>query len=310
MQERNLKSYVGIVLRGMGMGAADVVPGVSGGTIAFITGVYEELINSLANINVAAVRLLFTDGIKAFWKHINGNFFVALFFGIAISVFSLAKLLTYLLVHHPIVLWAFFFGLVLASAIIIIKTVPKWNWQNAIALIIGAAIAAAVSLVQTTADGTTLPYIFLSGCIAICAMILPGISGAFILVLLGSYAVIIQGIKDVDLAVIAVFAIGCVVGLLAFSKLLKYLFAHFKSFVLALLTGFLFGSLVKIWPWKNDLLDQPLYTHSDNRVEYATEHVLPAAYQGEPNVLLASIFAIAGLTIVLALDYFGKKEKG
>jgi putative membrane protein len=310
MKERSLISYLGIVARGLGMGAADVVPGVSGGTIAFVTGIYEELINSLANINFAALKLLFKSGFKVFWSHINGDFFVALFLGIAISVFSLAKIVTYLLANHPIILWSFFFGLVLASAVVIIKTVPKWDFSNVIALIFGVGVAAIISLAQTTADGTSLPYIFISGCIAICAMILPGISGAFILVLLGSYTVIIQGIKDMDLSVISVFAIGCVIGLLVFSKLLKYLFTHFKSFVLALLTGFLFGSLLKIWPWKNDILDQPLYTHSDNRVEYATQHVFPASYEGEANIVLAILFAILGLALVLVLDYFGKKEQG
>lgn len=309
MSRKGIKDYIGVTLRGMGMGAADVVPGVSGGTIAFITGIYEELINSLANINLAALKLLFSKGISSFWKHINGNFFVALFLGIGISVFSLAKGLTYLLEQYPVVLWSFFFGLILASAILILKLVPKWNVGNGIGLMLGIAVAVFVSLAQASADGTSLPYIFLSGCIAICAMILPGISGAFILVLLGSYAVVIEGIKDVNLSIIAVFGAGCVIGLLAFSKLLKFLFENYKSLVLAILTGFLFGSLVKIWPWKNKIMDQPLVTHSDGKIDYATEHVLPNAYLGEANLAAAIGMLFFGLLLVLGLEFLGKKIK-
>lgn len=309
MSRKGIKDYIGVTLRGMGMGAADVVPGVSGGTIAFITGIYEELINSLANINLAALKLLFSKGVSSFWKHINGNFFVALFLGIGISVFSLAKGLTYLLEQYPVVLWSFFFGLILASAILILKSVPKWNVGNGIGLMLGIAVAVFVSLAQASADGTSLPYIFLSGCIAICAMILPGISGAFILVLLGSYAVVIEGIKDVNLSIIAVFGAGCVIGLLAFSKLLKFLFENYKSLVLAILTGFLFGSLVKIWPWKNKIMDQPLVTHSDGKIDYATEHVLPNAYLGEANLAAAIGMLFFGLLLVLSLEFLGKKIK-
>jgi putative membrane protein len=309
MSRKGIKDYIGVTLRGMGMGAADVVPGVSGGTIAFITGIYEELINSLANINLAALKLLFSKGISSFWKHINGNFFVALFLGIGISVFSLAKGLTYLLEQYPVVLWSFFFGLILASAILILKSVPKWNVGNGIGLMLGIAVAVFVSLAQASADGTSLPYIFLSGCIAICAMILPGISGAFILVLLGSYAVVIEGIKDVNLSIITVFGAGCVIGLLAFSKLLKFLFENYKSLVLAILTGFLFGSLVKIWPWKNKIMDQPLVTHSDGKIDYATEHVLPNAYLGEANLAAAIGMLFFGLLLVLGLEFLGKKIK-
>ena len=241
------RKYFGIFLRGMGMGAADVVPGVSGGTIAFITGIYEELIRSLAGINFSLLKKLRKEGVKSFWIQLNGNFFVALFLGIAVSVFSLAKLLSYLLEKAPVLLWSFFFGLVLASGIIILKSIKKWQIAQLVGLLIGTLAAAYISTLQVTASGGELGYIFLSGMIAICAMILPGISGAFILVLLGSYHAVLGGIKEFNLIIIALFGLGCVIGLLAFSKLLKYLFHHFKNFVLALLSGFLFGSLFKIW---------------------------------------------------------------
>jgi putative membrane protein len=309
MTRKGVKDYIGITLRGMGMGAADVVPGVSGGTIAFITGIYEELIGSLANINGAALKTLFSQGLAPFWKQINGNFFIALFLGIGISVFSLAKGLTYLLDAQPVLLWSFFFGLVLASAILIIKTIPSWSIGNFIGLIIGTGIAVYISMAQAGASEVSLPYIFLSGCIAICAMILPGISGAFILVLMGSYAVVIEGIKDINITIILVFGGGCIVGLLAFSKLLKYLFENYKSLVLAILTGFLFGSLVKIWPWKNEILDQVLVVHSDGKIDYAMQHVLPNSYIGEAQLAAGVGMFLFGLILVLGLEFAGKKYK-
>lgn len=289
------------------MGAADVVPGVSGGTIAFITGIYEELIDSLANLNLGLLKTLRNNGLKSFWKELNGNFFVALFFGIGISVFSLAKLLTYLLDTFPVLLWSFFFGLVLASAILIIKSLPKWTFKDFVGLIIGTAIAAFISSIQTTGDNGSLGYIFISGVIAICAMILPGISGAFILVLLGSYATIIQGIKDLNILLIAVFFAGCFVGLISFSKLLKFLFSKFKNLILATLTGFLFGSLFKIWPWKNEDKSTLLRIHSDGSKEFASNNVLPHNFEGTPDILLAILIFAFGLGLVLFIDFISKR---
>lgn len=309
MQSRTTKNWLGITLRGMGMGAADVVPGVSGGTIAFITGIYEELINSIANINFNAFKKLRKEGLKSFWLHINGNFFVALFLGIAISVFSLAKLVTFLLDEYPVLLWSFFFGLVLASAVIVLKTIQKWKPYTVFGLLLGTAIAAFISLLQTTADGASLSYIFLSGMIAICAMILPGISGAFILVLLGSYNVIITGIKELDFKIIATFGIGCVIGLLAFSKLLKFLFAHFKNFVLALLSGFLIGSLVKIWPWKNQVGEEPIVVHSDGKEDFMMENTLPLNFEGDNQLIGAILLFLLGLAIVLLMGRLAPKAE-
>ena len=306
-KKKSLLQWFGITLRGMAMGAADVVPGVSGGTIAFITGIYEELISSLDAINFAAIKTLKRDGVKAFWQQVNGNFFVALFLGVAISVFSLAKLVTFLLVSYPVLLWSFFFGLVLASFIVVLKTVKEWNVKTIVALLVGAVIAGWISLMESTADGEALWYILLSGAIAVCAMILPGISGAFILVLLGSYNRIINGIKDLDFVVIALFGIGCVIGLLSFSKVLKYMFTHYKALVLALLSGFLLGSLLKIWPWKNRVGDTPIVVHSDGREDYMMTNVLPHAFEGNPQLSYTIIMAVVGLLLVLVLERFSPK---
>lgn len=310
MKKKSFIQYLGITLRGMGMGAADVVPGVSGGTIAFITGIYEELINSLANLNSKALKKLTSEGLGAFWKFINGNFFIALFLGVAISVFSLAKLVSFLLEEYPVLLWSFFFGLVLASAWLVLRTITNWNSSTVIGLLFGILTAGFISLLQTTSDGASLGYIFISGAIAICAMILPGISGAFILVLLGSYNVVIDGIKELNISVIAVFGAGCVIGLLAFSRLLKYLFTHFKNFILALLSGFLIGSLIKIWPWKNELGDTPIVVHSDGKEDYMMTNVFPAEFIGDPKLGGALVMFLLGLTIVLVMGVIApKKEK-
>ena len=299
--------WFGITLKGMAMGAADVVPGVSGGTIAFITGIYEELISSLDAINWSAVKTLKKDGIKAFWQQINGNFFVALFLGVAISVFSLAKLVTFLLVTYPVLIWSFFFGLIIASFIVVVKTVNEWNVKTVIALLLGTFVAGIISVLETTGDGDALWYVFLSGAIAVCAMILPGISGAFILVLLGSYDRIINGIKDVDILVVGIFGLGCIVGLLSFSKLLKYMFTHFKTIVLALLSGFLLGSLLKVWPWKNKIGDQPIVVHSDGREDYMMTNVLSQAFEGEAQLFYGILMGVVGLVLVLLLERFSPK---
>ncbi|MDX1445712.1 DUF368 domain-containing protein [Lishizhenia sp.] len=309
MKERNLLQYLMVSLRGLAMGAADAVPGVSGGTIAFITGIYEELIASLGNINLAAFKVLKTDGLKAFWKHINGNFFVALFGGIAVSLITLSRVIVGLLEHYPVLLWSFFFGLVIASTILILKTIKTWNLANVLGLLVGVVIAGYISLAQNTAgQAQEYWYIFLSGAIAICAMILPGISGAFILVLMGSYATAMNGLKTLDLTLIAVFASGCLVGLLSFSKLLKYLFANFKNLTLALLSGFLLGSLLKIWPWKNNISDVPYLVHSDGRAEFMQTNVLPQNYIGDSQLTLAILLVLAGLALILLMDRFAPKE--
>lgn len=308
MESNKSKSPFGIVIRGIGMGAADVVPGVSGGTVAFITGIYEELISSLANINFKALGVLKNDGISKFWSHINGAFFVYLFLGIGISVFSLAKLVTFLIDTYPVLIWSFFFGLVIASAWFIIKDIKKWDFKNVMGLLLGIGVAAWVSLQQTTANVEANWYILLSGMIAICAMILPGVSGAFILVLLGSYQTIMSGIKNVDLLIIAIFGLGCVIGLLAFSKLLKFLFQKYELLVLAILSGFLIGSLVKIWPWKINVGDQAIIVHSNGREEFMQSNVWPSAVN-DPQIIPALALMLVGFFLVFGFSFLAPKSK-
>lgn len=323
--KRSTKQYLGLVLKGMAMGAADVVPGVSGGTIAFITGIYEELISSINSFNLGLFKTLKTEGIKGAWKAINGNFLVALFSGILISVFSLAKLITFLLETSPILVWSFFFGLILASIWLMLKQVKKWNAWSVIAILLGTVLVYYITTIQTTGTAESNLYILLSGMVAICAMILPGISGSFLLVLMGAYQVVLAAVSDRKLTTLAMFGTGCVLGLLAFSKLLNYLFKNFKNVTIAALTGFLIGSLNKVWPWKH--VEKIFVKHSgevnEEVVNLVEKNVLPNDYDiilrkgeqiigyadAEPFLWPAIGLAIVGFALIIILERFGKSEE-
>lgn len=251
--ERTWKDYAFITLKGICMGAADVVPGVSGGTIAFIVGIYEELLDSIKSINAHSLKLLFTGKLLAFWKAINGNFLFSLIAGIGISILSLARAITYLLVHEPILIWSFFFGLVLASTWFVSKDITEWNWKTVLCFIVGGVIAYYVTVATPAETPNNLFFIFLCGAIAICAMILPGISGSFILVLLGKYFYIMEAVKTLDahsLLILLVFACGAIIGITSFSRVLSYALKNLHNVTIALLAGFMLGSLNKVWPWK------------------------------------------------------------
>lgn len=309
MGERKGIAHVFVVLKGMAMGAADIVPGVSGGTIAFITGIYEELINSINNCDLSALRKLFKEGFSAFWKHINGTFLVTLILGVGISLVSLANVISYLLEAHPVLIWSFFFGLIIASVWLVGKSISKWSPGAAVALVAGIAIAFYLSSLTSVAHVEGDWFIFVSGMIAICAMILPGISGSFILVMLGSYHKVLGAIKDKDLMLIALFGAGCVIGLLAFSKVLKFLFSRFKDVTIALLTGFMIGALYKVWPWKNRVGDTPLLVHSDGKEDYLMTNVLPNGFEGDVQIGMAIACAVGGLLLIIVLERFAPKEK-
>ena len=288
--DRNLKDYGLLLLKGMGMGAADVVPGVSGGTIAFIVGIYEELIDSIKSINGASLKLLFTGKIAAFWKAINANFLLAIVAGIGISIFSLAKLITWLLVTHPILVWAFFFGLVLASTWFVSKDIKQWNWKSILSFIIGAIIAYYITVATPAETTTTLFFIFLCGAIAICAMILPGISGSFILVLLGKYFYIMEAVKTLNIPVMLVFICGAAIGITSFSRVLSYALRRFHDTTIAVLAGFMLGSLNKVWPWKETI---ETYTDSHGVIKPLVEaNILPDQLLWEAVGLMIFGFAI------------------
>jgi putative membrane protein len=305
MKERNLLQYAVITLKGMAMGAADVVPGVSGGTIAFISGIYEELITSINNVNLSLIATWKRDGIKASWAQLNGNFLVALFLGVFISLFSLAALVSWLLENEPILLWSFFFGLVIASILFVGKEIEQWRPATFLMLFIGAAIAYFITTLPPSDNISGLPYLFFCGAVAVCAMILPGISGAFILVLLGSYKTILDAVHEVDLKVIVTVGLGAVFGLLSFAKLLKWMFSNYKNITLAILTGFILGSLPKIWPWK-EVLETRMF--GEKIIAVKEQNISPFAFEGDNQIWFALMAASMGFLLILLLEKLAAKK--
>lgn len=303
--KRNFFDYLILVFKGMAMGAADVVPGVSGGTIAFIAGIYEELIGSLNNINLATIKSLKSQGVAATWDNINGNFLTALFLGILLSILTLSKLVAYLLEEHPILLWAFFFGLVLASIIFVLKKLERLNFAALIGLLFGGIFAYQLTQLGAIASSESVIYLFFSGAIAICAMILPGISGAFILVILGSYTNILHAINNKEINKILIFISGAILGILSFSKLLKWLFKNHKNITLAVLTGFMIGALAKIWPWKK-VLTYRINSKGIN-VPLNEECISPFSFDGDPQFLAAIGLMFFGFFMIIILEKFGSK---
>ncbi|WP_116643932.1 DUF368 domain-containing protein [Salinivibrio sp. HTSP] len=307
-----IKNLVSTYLKGMAMGAADVVPGVSGGTIAFITGIYTQLLESIRRITPRLFTLWHKEGFKAVWHHINGTFLCVLFAGILTSIASLAKGISWMLTHHPIPLWSFFFGLIIASALHIAKQLPapRISPKTVLAALLGIGFAYWITIanpLQLTASPLT---VFLAGAIAICAMILPGISGSFILLLLGMYSPILDAVHQTQFGLLGLFAVGAVTGLLTFSHLLSWLLRRYYALTLAFLTGLMLGTLGKIWPWKHTLTWRT--NSSGEQVPLMQDNLLPGAYEaivGHPaQVSLAIIAMIGGFVLVLLLERFSPKQ--
>ncbi len=317
---RTLKDYVVISLKGIGMGAADVVPGVSGGTIAFISGIYEELIESIDKIDAGVFKIWKRDGFKAAWTSINGSFLLALFCGIAISILSLAKLIKWLLHNEPILLWSFFFGLVLASILYVGKQIEGWSLKVIIAIIASTVLSNFITLAEPFASPDSPFYLLFCGFIAIIAMILPGVSGAFILLILGAYETAINTVNNLiegltkgnfdllkdALLKFALLGIGAIIGIKVFSKILNWMFKHQKNLTLAILTGFMIGSLNKIWPWKETLKTR--INSEGMEVAVLEKSILPSSYIGDSKLLLAIGFVFIGFATILFLERLGNKK--
>ena len=311
--------YLIITLKGLAMGAADVVPGVSGGTIAFISGIYQELIDSINNVNLSVLKTLKKEGLKAAWQQVNGGFLLALLSGIFISVLTFSKIITHLLETHPILVWSFFFGLIIASIVLIWKETVNWKLVDVLVLIIGIVLSYYITIARPVSSPDSYWYLFLSGFIAIIAMILPGISGAFILLLMGSYETVIgtinrfrDGIVKFDLAILgeamlklSVFALGAIIGLKSFSKILHWMFEKHKNTTLALLIGFMVGSLNKVWPWKQVL--ETRINSNGEVVPFIENSILPQNFEGNPQVLTAIILAIAGFIVIFGMEKMAAK---
>ncbi len=293
-----------IFLKGMAMGAADVVPGVSGGTIAFITGIYERLINAIRAVNFEWLGMLLRGQWQQCWQRVDGGFLLLLLAGIATSVLSLAGMISWLLHNQPILIWAFFFGLIAASSLYIMRQVGRWNWVAGLLLILGTAFALSIGMARPAEVEVTTAYLFMCGALAICAMILPGISGSFILVLLGAYSVVLQAVHNLDLPLLMVFVAGCGVGILLFSHILGWLLEHYHDPMLAALTGFLVGSLYLVWPWKEVLR---YYSSSSGEQKPLEQiNVLPMEFARvtgqDPQFLYSVLLAVFGVLLVLGLE--------
>ena len=309
-KKRGIKEHFLLILKGAGMGAADIVPGVSGGTIAFITEIYEELVNSIKSINLKSFRKIFSEGIREFWNAINGNFLVSVFAGILISVFTLANLLETLLQDEPILVESFFFGLIIASAVYVARKITTWNWQKIVAILMGIVAAYLITSLTPAQTSENYWFVFISGAIAICAMILPGISGAFILLILGKYQFILGAVNDLNLVVLAVFAIGALVGLISFSNILSWFLRKFHDITIAVLSGFMIGSLYKIWPWKRTVSS---FKDSHGELKPLVEkNILPGQFEcatGESAQLFAAVVAAAaGILLILIVSKITKSK--
>ena len=293
-----LTRNIGVAAKGFAMGAANVIPGVSGGTIALLTGIFNELIGALnALLTPKAWKQLFKGNFREFWEYIHGTFLLWLGAGVVASVFSLAKLMEYVLSHHPVQTWAFFFGLILVSAVFMLADLKGKKAVDVLWLAIGAAMGAAICLLSPSTTPDAPWFIAICGAIAICTMILPGISGSFILVLLGKYDYIMGAVSNLDIPVLAVFAVGCVVGIVAFSKILHWLIAHFEKQTLLVLIGFTVGSLVKVWPWAD-------------KAAYQAANALTGCPEGELHILSAVICALVAAVSVIVLEVLAHRAKG
>ena len=304
-----LRKYGLTYLKGMAMGAADIVPGVSGGSIALIAGIYQQLLDSINSFNLDNLLLLKSLQIKEFYARVNGNFLVSLLLGIMTSIFALSRVITFLMEVHPIPLWSFFTGLILVSAFLILKEIKVWNWVIVVSIAIGTAFAWWVTNLPPTTTPDAYWFTFLAGAIAICAMILPGISGSFILLILGKYETILTALAQKDFFTLALFASGCLVGILSFSRVVAFLLRRFYAVTIGLLSGFMLGSVNELWPWK--VVTSWRTSSSGQQKPFLTENILPSDYLAqvgqEPNLIWAIAAFLFGIGMVLFIEWLANK---
>lgn len=306
-----MKEFIIVALKGIGMGAANVIPGVSGGTIALITGVFERLIQAIKSVNLKALRLLFNGKLSEFIKHTDFYFLLAIGLGILIAIFSIARLFDFLFKNHPVYIWSYFFGLILASVYFVGKTVEKWNTAVVLSFIIGTAIAGYISFLNPAAGNDNFFYLILCGVVGVCSMILPGLSGSFVLILMGNYQLImIDAVSHLKIDILFPVAIGIVAGLIGFSHLLSWVFKRFRNQTIAVLTGFILGSLAVIWPWKEKIfaLNQAgeLLLKNNEPVVSRYSPVFPESFSTE--TLFAIIIMILGIASIWLIEFAAQKK--
>lgn len=286
MKIKNIVDYIKLFFKGVFMGIADAIPGVSGGTIALLLGIYEELILTISRLNFSMINEIKQNGFKSFWNKLNGNFLITLLFGIGISLISFVKISASLLIDYPLFVWSFFLGLILSTIYIIYKLIKSWNFINifsVLIMIIFSIIATSISV--NTTENINLFYILICGIIASSAMILPGISGSLILVILGVYQILIHALDNLEIKIIFTFLVGSIIGLLSFSRILKWLFIGYKNLAYSIMLGLVIGSITKIWPWK-----------SENIIEVTNTEIF-----------LSVILTIIGFSMIIIIEKYNKK---
>ncbi|MBA7643294.1 hypothetical protein ES703_51015 [subsurface metagenome] len=314
VNNRTFKDYLSIVFKGIGMGAANVIPGVSGGTIALITGVFEELIESIKSFDLKALQLLFKGKLKDFAIYINLNFLITLFFGVVLSIVSLAKLLEFLFENYPVYVWAFFFGLILASVYFVGKTIRQWHISVIISLVIGTSIAMVISVLNPVKENDGFIYLIVCGIVAVCSMILPGLSGSFVLILMGNYElVMIEAVTQAKFDILVPVIIGAAAGLILFSHILSWVYKKYRNETIALLTGFILGSLAILWPWKN-----PVYNYDEagniliksdgEKIIAGYERYFPESFDSEVRIAIGLV--LCGIIVIWVVEkYAGKIQE-
>ena len=297
-----MNNDLSLFLKGLAMGAANVIPGVSGGTIALITGIFERLINALKSCDLTALRHLLSRDLHKFWRHIDGHFLSVLLAGVATSIISLARLFEYLLTNHERYTMAFFFGLIILSLYYVSKRITNWSVTIWGALLMGSVVAISIALLAPASQNTSFWYVFLCGVVAISSMILPGLSGSFVLIIMGNYALVLGAISALSFDILLPLALGCLVGLIVFSHLLAWVFKHYKNQTLALMTGFVLGSLVVIWPWKTAITQLIVHDGKPSREVVASYQWFAPNVQ-DPETWIALLLIAAGAAAIALMEY-------
>lgn len=309
-----LRESISLFFKGIGMGAANVIPGVSGGTIALITGIFEKLINSIKSFDLKAVKLILKGDFKGFFNRINMGFLLSVFLGIFISILTLAKILGFLFENYPVYIWAYFFGLILASVYFVGRRIEIVDIWVVITFLVGTLIAVLLSVLSPATENTRIYYLILCGVVAICSMILPGLSGSFVLILMGNYELIfIEAVNEFDMGILIPVGVGAVLGLLAFSHILSWIFKRYKDQTISLLTGFILGSLSILWPWKNEVYQtgppgEILLKSSGDPVIIGYEKYLPQQFDTE--VIISILLVITGIITIWVIERYAEEKKG
>lgn len=297
-----MHTHISTFLKGLAMGAANVIPGVSGGTVALITGIFERLINAVKSFDTSALKLLFRGKFKAFLQHVDFYFLMAMGLGLVVSIVSIARLFDYLFATYPVYIWSFFFGLILASVFYVGREVGTWRVSAVLSFLVGAGLSISISLLSPASPNASFFYLMACGAVGACSMILPGLSGSFVLILMGNYQlVMIDAVNEMNFAVLLPVVIGAGAGLLAFSYVLSWVFKRFRSQTLSLLSGFILGSLLILWPWKHEVKE----TYGDTVKVVGYDWVMPEQFSGE--VMMAIVWGLLGVCVIISMEYLARR---